>query len=132
MEPTISPASNLNEVVWRLLLKRVDFTGAGLVQVLRVLLDRAEECHQIQAQSARLSEAMLSGREPITQEAVTGNALDVLYQTRCLQLFLARACRQLADDLEFDVQQKQERAPRIKSVVYSATGEVESFLLEKD
>src|SRR5438876_1637598 len=126
------PESNVAAVVWHLVMKRVDLDGSGLVQVFRVLLDRAEECRQIRANCARASEAMLAGREPITQERVAGNALDAIYQTRCLELFLARACRQLAEDLEYDFAQKQGRLPRIKKAIYSDEGEVESFQLEKD
>src|SRR5437899_650741 len=91
------PASNVEGIVKQLWLKTLDFDGVGLVHVFGVLLARAEEHKRTLAHCATVSEAMLSGKERITQEAVDANAMDAVFQTRCLRLFLARACRQLAE-----------------------------------
>jgi hypothetical protein len=126
------PESNLHSVVRDLNTKKADLDGSGLVEIFRVLLERAEECRRIRAHSAKLSDAMLTGKEPITQELVSEQCLATIYERKCLMLFLARACRALADDLEYDLfEDPNETLKRIKRVVYSASGEIESFELEK-
>ena len=126
------PGSNLESIVFHLNIKKADLDGSGLVEIFRVLLERAEECRLIRAHSAKVSEAMLSGKEPITQEMVNEQTLASIYERKCIMLFLARACRTLVDDLEYDLfEDPNQTLRRIKSVVYSAVGEVESFELEK-
>src|SRR5262249_15842413 len=125
------PESNVEEVVRDLALKTMDFDGSGLVKVFRVLLDRAIEYQRTLARCKSASEAMLTGQAAITKETVTANALDSIFETRCLRLFLATACKKLADDLEFEILEKQRRLPRLKSVVFSAEGEVEAFQVER-
>ena len=68
----------------------------------------------------------------MTQEMVTEQAMASIYERKCLILFLARACRRLADDLEYDLfEDPNQPLKRIKRVVYSTAGEVESYELKK-
>ena len=125
------PDCNADEVARDLVAQTADLDGSGFVRVFGLLLARAEEHQRILAHSAKTSQAMLSGNEPITQEGVNAHALEAIYETTCLKLLLARTCAKIAQDLENDLHQRQTRFPRIKTVVYSSNGEVESYTLDK-
>lgn len=124
------PESNVEQIARDLVGQTLDLDGSGLVRLFNSLLARAEEHQRILAHSARTSEAMLTGQELMTQEGVNAQALDTLYETTCLKLFLAQACKKIAEDLEYDVLHRQSRYPRIKEVQYSAEGDVESYSLD--
>jgi hypothetical protein len=128
---TVFPDSNVQTVVSQLLFDAVDVDARGLVQYMQVMLARAEDLQSIFKVAADSSRAMLAGDQPIAQETVNAQVLHTLYETRCLKWFLACACRSLADSLEEEVRRKQERQPRVRSVVYGSHGEVESFQVER-
>ncbi len=122
--------SNLDQVVIDIVASSEDLDGSGLVQLFQLLSDRATEHRQILAHSARAMSSMLSGEHPVTQDSVEAQAQDTIFETRCLKLLLARVCRKLAENLEFEISEQQANLPRIKSAVYSAIGEVENFEID--
>jgi len=124
------PRSNADSVALNLAAKAVDLDGSGLVEVFRILMARAEELKSILGHSERSSQAMLAGDIAPAQELVDAELLEALYTTRCLKWFLACACKRLAEDLEFEVHQKQRQLPRVKTATYSNQGEVEKFDLQ--
>jgi hypothetical protein len=125
------PESNVDKVTRDLMLKTVDFDGSGFVHAFTVLLARAQEHQRILDHSTKISRSMLAGAEPITQELVSAQAQDAMFETTCLKLFLACACRKVADDLQRSFDERQDRFRRITRIVFTAEGEVERFELEK-
>jgi hypothetical protein len=125
------PESNVEQVTSDLLLKTVALDGSGLVHVFAVLSARAEEHRRILVHCDEASRAMLEGREPVMKEAVAAQVMDSMFETTCLTLFLARACRKLAEHLEEGFQERQHRFRRITKVEFATEGKVECYELEE-
>jgi hypothetical protein len=127
--------------------------GQGIIQVLRLLLDRAEEVRrsferrsgvagklweQIQAQ---LSEGNTSDEPNLTLTVDPHDSGETLRweaaEERCLRYFISQVCRMLADELECAVAEEQEidqqsamvTAVALKKVIYASDGTVESHEL---
>lgn len=125
------PASNVNSVVTDLWTKTIDLDGGGLVEMFRILAARAEQIQAIRRRVGEFDRGLLADAPLPDQTEFNAAFLESGYETTCLKWFLACACKRLAQDLEYDVCQKQQRLRRIESVVYNKEGEVESFSLDK-
>ena len=125
------PESNVDSVVTNLWANTIDLDGDGLVQILRLLIARAEQVKAINFRLAEFDRGLLEADRLPEQAEVNAAILEGGYDTTCLKWFLSRACRRLAEDLEYDVYRKQNHLRRIESVVYNNEGEVESYALDK-
>jgi hypothetical protein len=122
--------TNVDSVLSRLLLKTKDFTGDGLVEVIRTFLARAEEIRDKHRSLDASGQKWLAESGLPDVDEVKGGILDGWYETTCLKWFLARACERLAEELWHSVDQSQKRMRRIVEIDYADDGQVDSFLFE--
>ncbi len=122
------PDSNVENVAINLCSRAIDLDGSGLVEVLRLLLVKAEEIKRRHMRSAELSRQLLAGESSIDQQDFDSVLLELWFDTSCLKWLLAHSLRSLSDQLKTDVLQ-QSKTPRITKIVYSEDGDVESFEL---
>ena len=124
-----APESNAEFVARCLVYNLVDPDGSGMVQVLALLLARAEQIRSLNVRLAELDRRVAS-REIPTQEEYNAEVLEGLYETSCLKWFLACALRELSQRLESEVYGSQICLNPIRKITFTADGQVESFLLD--
>jgi hypothetical protein len=130
-QQSVFPESNVEALLTILWPGPFDLDGDGLVRMLRLLTARAE---QIKAISIRLTEFDCGlGKRVPEQSEFKAAILEGVYDTTCLKWFLSRAFKQLAEDLEYVVYEKQtqNQVHRIQSIIYNSEGELESYSLDK-
>ncbi len=122
------PESNAEAVANKIVFESIDLDGTGVVEILRLLVSRAEQMRDVNQQfgkfDAQLSTGHLPGQDDLNRELLHG-----LYEPICLKWFLARALRSLAKRLEFEVTEKQQHLRPIQKIVYAIDGDLESFTL---
>jgi hypothetical protein len=122
------PESNAAAVISRLLAKASDLDGEGFVSLMRLLLARAEQIRAVRQRAATFDQRLLSGQVADQQEA-NAELLEALYEPLCLNWFLSRIMKSLAEDLEFSVYQQQGHLRPVKQITFTEQGEVENFRL---
>jgi len=124
------PESNIDDFVSQLVFQTDDLNEVGLVDVLRVLLARAEQIKKMSSNLEAFGFDMLSAEQMPSQEEVNAALLDGWYETTCLKWFLACTFKRLGEHLEHIVYQNQQHFRPIESIRFSGNGEVESFKLK--
>jgi hypothetical protein len=123
------PESNAKHVARNLVYHAVDLDGSGVIHVLAVLQDRAEQLRALNGRLSDLDRQVALG-EITTQQEYNAEMLDGLYETTCLKWFLACALKELGGRLEGEVYGAQIRLNPIGQITFAPDGQVESFLLD--
>ena len=126
----IFPESNADKIVDQLVFQTDDLIEAGLVDVLRVLLARAEQIKKVSSDLEVFGYDILSAEKMTSQDKVNAALLEGWYETTCLKWFLACSFKRLGEHLEYIVYQKQQHFRPVESISFSENGEVESFKLK--
>lgn len=122
------PESNAAEVARRLVLRATDLNEAGLADALRLLLDQVEELQRVHRRATEFD--LNPPADPIAERvAVLGAYQEALYEPVCIEWFLSRAMKELAEHLEYRVNMSQRRLRPIASITYTETGQLESYRL---
>jgi hypothetical protein len=122
------PESNADTVANRLVTATIDLDGQRLVDVMRLLLSRAEEIQTLHQRAAAFDQRLVSGQIR-DQTEVNAELLDALYEPVCLKWVLSRAMKALAEHLEFSVYQQQGHLQPIQQISFTPEGKVESYRL---
>jgi hypothetical protein len=126
----VFPASNAGSVAHQLASQAADADGAGLVEVLKILLKRAEQIRTINESAADVGPGLVSG-EPAPEPPEAGVCLvEDIYRPLCLKLFLACALTALAEQLKSQLKQRN-LLRQVKQAVFSEDGDLESLDLNE-
>jgi hypothetical protein len=97
-------------------------SGAGLVEVLRLLLKRAEQIRTGEELAGDAGPGLLS--EGLAQEPLLAD----VYRPLCLKLFLACAFTALAEQLKSQLKHRDLLA-QVRQIAFSQDGDVDGFNL---
>jgi hypothetical protein len=124
------PQSNAGSVAHQLAAQAADGDGTGLVEVLKLLLGRAEEIRTINQSNGEPSPSALVG-DLVPEPAPSSTLLlgDV-YKPLCLKLFLACAFTALAEQLKSQLKQR-DFLRQVKQIVFSEEGDIASYSLHE-
>jgi hypothetical protein len=128
LEESRLPESNADDVAGRLVAGSIDLDGAGVVELLRLLLSRAQQIKEVNARFEAFGASIVPGKMP-DQSEFNAALQDGLYEPVCLKWFLSRCLKELSEHLEYDFQMSSESLRPIKKIVFTDQGEVESFIL---
>jgi hypothetical protein len=122
--------SNADAVVSKVIgPKGIDPDGTRLVEVLRLLLLRAEQLQNLRQRFDQFDQQLSAGHLP-EQTQFNAEVQDGLYEPLGIKWFLARAFGELSEQLEYEVYVSQHSLRPIRSIVYGDNGNVDSFLLD--
>jgi hypothetical protein len=128
LEESRFPESNADDVAGRLVAGSIDLDGGGLVELLRLLLSRAQQIKEFDDRFEAFGASIVPGKMPDQSEF--NAALQYgLYEPVCLKWFLTRCHRELSEHLDYDFQMSSNSLRPIKKIVFTEHGEVESFIL---
>ena|SRR5437879_6138919 len=125
------PKSNAGLVAHQMASRTNDSDGSGLIDLLELLVERAEQIQAATRRAGEFSEKTLSGEIAPEPAEFKTELQDGVYEPLSLKLFLACAFRALAEQLKLQLYQNQSHLLRgVKEVVFTDEGEIASLSLE--
>ena len=126
----VLPQSNAGSVAHQLAAQAADVEGTGLVEVLKLLLERAEQIRTINQPAGDLGPSLISW-EPGQEQAEPGVVLlEDVYRPLCLKLFMACAFTALAEQLKSQLRHR-DLLRHVKQIVFSEDGDLQSLGLNE-
>ncbi len=123
------PVSNAGPIVEKLVSLSTDFSGAGLVELSRLLLARAEQIRTLKMAATEFGRAVITGVATPDQLEANACLQPAFFETACIKHFLASLYRKLAEQLDWEVHEQQQHLRPIRKIVYAPDGDIESFEL---
>lgn len=121
------PESNVDNVAAQLITQTFDFNGEGLVSLMKLMVTQAEKVRDIRHRESGFNQTLLA-EQSLEQHEINGVLIDSL-QEHISHWFISQVLKSLAEHLEYDFYQKQERLRAIQRVNFNEQGEVIDLLL---
>ncbi len=125
----ILPETNLNEIIGDVVHDINDISGKPLIMILRNLLNMAERIQELNHRLSLVSQEIIDENNIVTEE-IDSQLLDLIYDPICYKLYIAEVMNYASEMISYEISNNLTNIRKIKSIVYSETGDISSYKLE--